>query len=575
MNKELVVVGGNFNETLGDTMDGLTKLSNDCGLVDVNNNRHGVDTHTFNTHVRGSKCIDYVLADPDLMASVQRCGYEPFRIRILGDHRGVYMDVNTRMFFGSETTPMAPPKARHLQSRKVNQIVPYFEHLDSHLTTHNWHNQIADLQACMDSGTRNDALAEKLDRRRIAACQYAAAKLQRYPKPPYSPEIARLRNIESLLKLAMFQIRNPSDNYSEAMDKLQLKLGSLDIDIPPTIQEIRQLRSANMQVLKAMEVHELKTGSARSQYQDSLIEMYKKAGKSLSATAVRRIQRAEATAKVWVDVSAARGLNKGGGLSHVMVPEDPAEDPTTCQEWKKVDDPQEIRIKVAERLQQHFSQSKDCNLTSPPLDITMDFEGTCAKADAILNGTYDYSDMDQPTQWLLENLQYAAGSQDALEHTLTPGAFKEKIKVWDERTSTSPATNVHLGHAKAYYAMHPLKPDSEKEKQFETLRASILKGHLALLNYALQFGYSYDRWQTIINALLEKDPGSPKIHRLRVIHLYEWDFNLLLGVKWKELLHRMCDNNNINPSLYGGVPGHTTLDPVFIREMEYELTRLI
>ena len=113
-NKELVVVGGDFNETLGDSMDGLTKLCNDCGLVDVHSSRHGTDTHTFNTHIRGSKCIDYVLADPDLMASVQRCGYEPFRIRILGDHRGVYMDVNTRMFFGSDTIPMAPPKSRHL-----------------------------------------------------------------------------------------------------------------------------------------------------------------------------------------------------------------------------------------------------------------------------------------------------------------------------------------------------------------------------------------------------------------------------------------------------------------------------
>ena len=42
-----VVVGGDFNETLGDTMDGLTKLCNDCGLVDVHNNRHGTDNPHF------------------------------------------------------------------------------------------------------------------------------------------------------------------------------------------------------------------------------------------------------------------------------------------------------------------------------------------------------------------------------------------------------------------------------------------------------------------------------------------------------------------------------------------------
>ena len=38
--------------------------------------------------------------------------------------------------------------------------------------------------------------------------------------------------------------------------------------------------------------------------------------------------------------------------------------------------------------------------------------------------------------------------------------------------------------------------------------------------------------------------------------------------------HPMCANKTVNASMYGGVPGHTTLDPVFIREMEYELTRL-
>ena len=272
---------------------------------------------------------------------------------------------------------------------------------------------------------------------------------------------------------------------------------------------------------------------------------------------MKMIQRGEAMANVWRDCAAARGKNREDGLSCVLIPEDPEADPAVwakvkTNKWEKVTDPPDVRAHVADRLQQHFSQSKDCNLTSPPLDVTMDFEGTCAKAEAILNGTYDLDQVDETTQWLLQHLQYTANSEDAIDATITSEDFQGKIKAWNERTSTSPATDVHLGHAKAYYALHPLKPGSPQEEAFEELRSGILKGHLVLMNYCIQFGYSFDRWQTIVNALLEKDPGVPRIHRLRAIHLYEWDFNLLLGVKWRQLLHRMCDNDMVNPSLYGG-----------------------
>ena len=75
--------------------------------------------------------------------------------------------------------------------------------------------------------------------------------------------------------------------------------------------------------------------------------------------------------------------------------------------------------------------------------------------------------------------------------------------------------------------------------------------------------------------MLEKDPGSPKLHRLRVIHLYEWDWNLVMGVKWRTLLHHACDNKLINPHCFGSMPGKECLDPVFVKELEYEIIRLM
>jgi hypothetical protein len=76
-------------------------------------------------------------------------------------------------------------------------------------------------------------------------------------------------------------------------------------------------------------------------------------------------------------------------------------------------------------------------------------------------------------------------------------------------------------------------------------------------------------------SVLEKDPETPKIHRLRVIHLYEADYNLILGVKWRALLHHACHRCLMNPSQYGSQPGKETPDPAFLQNfIEYELARL-
>ena len=44
-----------------------------------------------------------------------------------------------------------------------------------------------------------------------------------------------------------------------------------------------------------------------------------------------------------------------------------------------------------------------------------------------------------------------------------------------------------------------------------------------------------------------KDPGRPKIHRLRVIHLYELDYNLYLAVKWRALVRHAVKVTQLLP----------------------------
>jgi hypothetical protein len=177
--------------------------------------------------------------------------------------------------------------------------------------------------------------------------------------------------------------------------------------------------------------------------------------------------------------------------------------------------------------------------------------------------------------------------------TVSMEEFKGKISAWRESTTTSPS-GMHLGHYKALFAKHkyshvpPLDPSipPEDERAQEHLKLLALKEeydnmqqtlewmHLSLLNYALERGYSFTRWQCIANTILFKDRGCVKIHRTRVIHIYEADFNLMLGIKWRVALYQSEAMKLLNDGQFGSRPRRNAIDPVMIEELQFEISRL-
>ena len=46
--------------------------------------------------------------------------------------------------------------------------------------------------------------------------------------------------------------------------------------------------------------------------------------------------------------------------------------------------------------------------------------------------------------------------------------------------------------------------------------------------------------------MIYKEKGNVKIHRLRVIHIYEADYNFLIGVVWREAIQHAQKLGKIN-----------------------------
>ena len=72
--------------------------------------------------------------------------------------------------------------------------------------------------------------------------------------------------------------------------------------------------------------------------------------------------------------------------------------------------------------------------------------------------------------------------------------------------------------------------------------------------------------------MIFKETGNYKIHRLRVIHIYEADFNLLLAVKWRQLIQSADLHGLINEGLFGGRPGCEAQSLTFLEELKYDVS---
>ena len=58
-----------------------------------------------------------------------------------------------------------------------------------------------------------------------------------------------------------------------------------------------------------------------------------------------------------------------------------------------------------------------------------------------------------------------------------------------------------------------------------------------------------------------------------MIHFYEADYNLALGVKWRTAMHQAEDSQALNDGQYGSRPCRNATEPVFIEELQCEISR--
>jgi hypothetical protein len=195
------------------------------------------------------------------------------------------------------------------------------------------------------------------------------------------------------------------------------------------------------------------------------------------------------------------------GVSSIQLPVTPTDNPKDCKDWITVNAPNEVVEKLRDRNRVHFGQAQGTPFTVPPLSKDLNFDGATSSADMILEGTYDSSRLAKITRLVISQLRESKYAICApLTTKISDTEYINKIKHWKEGTSTFPS-GMHLGHYHAMVARHEysgLTASLEKD-ELDWKQSAIQSAHLALTNYALMHGYSFERWwRTVVNVMLHK-----------------------------------------------------------------------
>jgi hypothetical protein len=176
-----------------------------------------------------------------------------------------------------------------------------------------------------------------------------------------------------------------------------------------------------------------------------------------------------------------------------------------------VTDPDEIGYYVCQTNVKQYNQAELTPFASGYIADLLGDVLTSPEASELLTGTLDLDKSQIPlpeTLTLIDFLGRPYPSQMAsCTGKITPQQFVNNYKQVKERTSSS-FSGRHVGHYKAIL-------------EDETL----VRIHSTMMSISYQVGFSPCRWHQVVDVMLEKDPGTPKQHRLRIVALLESDYN--------------------------------------------------
>ena len=502
------------------------------------------------------------------------------------DHRSLFVDICVpELGMSLRQQPFDPVSQRPLQTTNPELVRSYIYHLKKYYSEHDMMKRMTALHKnhhIMDGTALYHELV-KWDNDQGRAMAYAGKQLRIPPKKfQWSPT---LRNAAIIRRYWLLRLREATHNhnYTDTFSRWQSKIQKHDpaFRLPflhDTLPE-DQIRSHLNHATRDFRKCQRKATDNRYKTYDELLEGYEKDPSEDSkrkAAIVRKTIQTEICRSIYRNLRNELKPTDFTPLSKILIPRHKLEHPTTpgrnLQDilsshapsellWDTVVDREEMETHLLTFNQEAFRAAAQSPCGKGIIHKALTFSSISEEASKLLEGIIPpewYGDDESLRMFLLSfTIPPSVLQSPPINTELSEADITRGFQHWKESTSTSPSGR-HLGHYRA------LIQDAE-----------LLLCFKRFLNIVLNHGILLPRWSKATNVMIEKDKGDPKIHRLRIVHLFEADFNFLLKVLWGSRLVRRADHMDLlHESQYGSVPKCTTLDPIMMTQLTTDLCRI-
>ena len=530
-----IVLMGDFNSEYGD----LREWMMDLGLLDIIGKKHGYDNapKTYNRSKPAPIDCIFTSANMEGLSS----GFLSFG-KLVGDHRGLWVDIPKHTLFGCNIPPHTHPAARRLKLNDPRIVRKYLEHLHQAIEDADMYQRMNTLHARTVHPLPQHLADEyeSIDVELCACMDRAEEHCRKFKTGRYkwSPAYQRARAELEYWQERLSHAKGLCNNVKR-LQKLQRKL---KIQYNPTLTrddllvKVKDAYAERQRCNKASE-------SLNREYRHRLATAKEDAGNIKAATHLRNMNRIEAQRQLFRNIRYMEEKLSAGSTTQVTVT---SEDGRTTELTQR----DEVEKAVMAENERKFHQTEGgSQLLSDRFVRDIGKFGNGPSVANILEGTYDLPpEATDATKDFLNACQRPNNLVERPTESVV-SRYWNLVKAWKTRKERTASANQHIGHYKA------------------------IMGHTSLSWLFFQraeipeiSGYSPSRHRCCIDLMILKKAMSFDLAKQRTLGLLDSEFNHSNKMFQKVAMEAALDNNAIAQEQYSR-PSRTCIDHAVNRRL--------